>query len=70
MRLELMTTGAVAAHIARTPGIIVPVGSTEQHGPDGLIGTDHLCPEVIARRAGERHGWLIAPRRRPMRLFL
>ena len=52
MRLELMTTTAVARHLASSPGIIVPVGSTEQHGPDGLIGTDHLCPEVIARRMG------------------
>ena len=61
MRLELMTTTAVARHLAVSPGIIVPVGSTEQHGPDGLIGTDFLCPEVIARRMGERHGVIVAP---------
>ncbi len=61
MRLELMTTVAVARQMVLSPGIIVPVGSTEQHGPDGLIGTDHLCPEVIARRVGERHGVIIAP---------
>ena len=61
MRLELMTTQAVAQHIASSPGIIVPVGSTEQHGPDGLVGTDHLCPETIARRAGESRGIIVAP---------
>ena len=61
MRLELMTTTAVARHLAVMPAIIVPVGATEQHGPDGLIGTDYLCPEVIARRMGERHGVIVAP---------
>lgn len=61
MRLELMTSSAVADYLARRPGIIVPVGSTEQHGPDALIGTDHLCAETIARRCGEQSGVLVAP---------
>lgn len=61
MRLELMTTGAVARHLQTSPGIIVPIGTTEQHGPDGLIGTDHLCPETMARRTGAQHGILVAP---------
>lgn len=61
MRLELMTSQAVARHVAGSPAIIVPVGSTEQHGPDGLIGTDHLCPQAIAQRLGARDGILIAP---------
>lgn len=26
--------------------VIVPVGATEQHGPNGLIGTDHMTAEV------------------------
>jgi creatinine amidohydrolase len=61
MRLELMTSAAVEAAMAKCPGIVVPVGATEQHGPDGLIGTDHLCAETIARRCGEEHGVLVAP---------
>lgn len=61
MRLELMTSAAVARHLHASPAIIVPVGSTEQHGPDGLIGTDHLCPEAIAHRLGTRDGVLVAP---------
>lgn len=61
MRLELMTSEAVASYLRGSPAIIVPVGSTEQHGPDGLIGTDHLCPEAIARRLGARDGVLVAP---------
>jgi creatinine amidohydrolase len=61
MRLELMTSPAVAAYLEGNSGIVVPVGSTEQHGPDGLIGTDHLCAQVIARRFGEAHRVVIAP---------
>lgn len=61
MRLELMTSPAVAAYLKERSGIVVPVGSTEQHGPDGLIGTDHLCPETIARRFGEKAGVVVAP---------
>lgn len=61
MRLELMSSPAVAAYLRSKPGIVIPVGATEQHGPDGLIGTDHLCAEVIARRFGEAQGVLVAP---------
>ncbi|MFA6265882.1 MAG: creatininase family protein [Pseudolabrys sp.] len=61
MRLELMTSPAVEAYLGKNSGIVVPVGTTEQHGPDGLIGTDFLCPETIARRFGEQSGTLIAP---------
>lgn len=61
MRLELMTSAAVGARLRRDPGVLVPVGATEQHGPDALIGTDHLCAEAIARRAGEERDILVAP---------
>jgi creatinine amidohydrolase/Fe(II)-dependent formamide hydrolase-like protein len=42
-------------------GVIVPIGSHEQHGPTGLIGTDALCPEIIARAAEKSGDLLIAP---------
>ena len=61
MRLELMTSAAVAAYLERARGIVIPVGATEQHGQDGLIGTDHLCAETIARTFGAAHGVVIAP---------
>ncbi len=31
--------------------VIVPIGSNEQHGPTGLLGTDWMCPEIIAHAA-------------------
>lgn len=61
MRLELMTSPDVEDYLKARVGIVIPVGTTEQHGPDGLIGTDHLCAEAVARRFGEAHRVIIAP---------
>ena len=35
--------------------------STEQHGPNGLIGTDHLDAEFVAKGVGDAIGCLVAP---------
>jgi creatinine amidohydrolase len=61
MQLQLTTWPEVEAYLARSRGIIVPIGSTEQHGPNGLIGTDALCAEGIARGVGEAVDALVAP---------
>lgn len=61
MRLDLCTWQEVEAYLARTDGIIIPVGSTEQHGPMGLIGTDALCAQSIAEAAADEAGALVAP---------
>ncbi len=61
MQLALCTWPEIDAYLVRSRGIIVPVGSTEQHGPTGLIGTDTISVELIARLAGEQAGILIAP---------
>lgn len=41
--------------------VIVPVGSTEQHGPHGPLGTDALVPREIARRIAHDRRTLVAP---------
>jgi creatinine amidohydrolase len=61
MQLHLQTWEEVEADLKRSKGIIIPIGSTEQHGPNGLIGTDAICPEVIGRRIGEEIGALVGP---------
>ena len=61
MLLALSTWREVEAYLTRSQGIIVPIGSTEQHGPIGLIGTDWICAEEVARGVGERAGALIGP---------
>ncbi|MCP5410702.1 MAG: creatininase family protein [Alphaproteobacteria bacterium] len=61
MQLQLSTWPEIEAHLAKSRAILIPIGSTEQHGPNGLLGTDALCPEIIARRAGDAAGILVAP---------
>ncbi len=61
MQLQLHTWQEVDAYLRRSTGIILPIGSTEQHGPNGFIGTDALCPELIARGVGDRIDAMVAP---------
>ena len=51
----------VARYLERSSLLVIPVGSVEQHGPNGLIGTDHLVAEALARRVGESEGVMVAP---------
>jgi creatinine amidohydrolase len=61
MRLELLTWADIEAYLKTKDVILVPIGSTEQHGPNGLLGTDHLAAEAIAREAGTRAGTIVSP---------
>lgn len=61
MRLQLCTWQEIERYLTRSKGVLVPVGSTEQHGPNGLIGTDAICPEVVANGAAEQAEILVAP---------
>lgn len=61
MQLSLCTWPEVEAYLARSVGIIVPIGSTEQHGPNGLIRTDAICAEAVAKGVGEVTGAMIGP---------
>ena len=61
MLLSLSTWQEVEAYLERSTGIIIPIGSTEQHGPNGLIGTDAICPETIAHGLAEREDIMVAP---------
>jgi creatinine amidohydrolase/Fe(II)-dependent formamide hydrolase-like protein len=61
MQLHTASWPEVDAYLERSKGIIIPIGSTEQHGPNGLVGTDAICPEVIAREAGEAGDMMVGP---------
>jgi creatinine amidohydrolase len=54
MLLSLSTWQEVDAYLQHSQGVIIPIGSTEQHGPSGLIGTDFICAETIAKGVGEK----------------
>jgi creatinine amidohydrolase len=41
--------------------VLVPVGSTEQHGPHLPEGTDHMIAEALAREAADQSGYLCTP---------
>ena len=61
MELKFCTWQEVSDYLEKSRAIVLPIGSTEQHGPNGLIGTDALCPESLAIALGENTGALIAP---------
>jgi len=61
MLLQLSTWPEVERYLTGSTGIIIPIGSTEQHGPTGLIGTDAICPETVARGVAEQIAVLVAP---------
>lgn len=61
MLLHLSTWTEVEAYLEKSTGIILPIGSTEQHGPTGLIGTDAICAEAIAKGVGEATHALVGP---------
>jgi creatinine amidohydrolase len=61
VRLDLMSWPEVETYLTERNDIVVPIGSTEQHGPNGLVGTDALCAEVIGRAVAEKAGAIAAP---------
>jgi len=61
MRLQLMSWPEVESYLENSVGIIVPIGATEQHGPTGLIGTDAICAETLAWKAGELADAMVGP---------
>ena len=61
MKLDESSWPEIEAYVKKTPGLIIPTGSTEQHGPMGMIGTDTHCAEHIALRAADVANALVAP---------
>ncbi len=62
MLLAKSTWPEIEAFLTRSKTVVVPIGSNEQHGPTGLLGTDWMCPEIIAHEAqNDRSDLLVAP---------
>jgi creatinine amidohydrolase len=61
MLLENISYPEVELYLQEKDLILVPVGSVEQHSPYGLIGTDFITAEHIARQAGAAMDILVAP---------
>jgi creatinine amidohydrolase len=56
-----MTDREVEAFLHDHQTVIVPTGSTEQHGPHGPLLTDVIVPTEVARRVAPRVGAAVAP---------
>ena len=61
MRLDQSSWMEVRERLKQPQGIIISTGSTEQHGPIGLIGTDTICSDLIATKVAEKTGMFVAP---------
>jgi creatinine amidohydrolase len=56
-----MTNHEVEQFLKHNHTVIVPVGSTEQHGPHLALTADVLIPQEVARRAAPKIGAVVAP---------
>jgi len=57
-----MTFDEVEGYLAGGEGIVVlPLGSTEEHGPHGPMGTDTFAARLVARKVAERLDAVLAP---------
>jgi len=61
MRLDQSSWMEVRDKLKKPQGILISTGSTEQHGPIGLIGTDTICSDLIASKVAEKAGMYVAP---------
>jgi creatinine amidohydrolase len=55
-RLKEMTPVSVGEHLLQRPTLIVPVGTTEQHGPHLPLGCDTIIVERLADDLSEEFG--------------
>lgn len=61
MDLSRMSWAEAREALRKAPVGLLPVGSTEQHGPHLPLGTDYLTAAEVAKRASTRGGWLVLP---------
>ena len=59
--LENLSYPEVEEYLKKKDIILVPTGSVEQHSPYGLIGTDFITAEAVARKVAEAMRILVAP---------
>ncbi len=60
-KLIYSTWTEIKEYLETSKAIILPIGSTEQHGPTGAIGTDAITAEAVALRVGKLTNTIVAP---------
>jgi len=61
MLLHESTWMEIESYLTRSKTVVIPIGSNEQHGPTGLLGTDWMCPQIVAHEAQKTADLLVAP---------
>ncbi|WP_026294947.1 creatininase family protein [Sediminispirochaeta bajacaliforniensis] len=61
MYLHKMTSVQAEAVLKQDPIIVIPTGSTEQHGPQCALGTDFLVPQHLADRISGKNNVIVTP---------
>ncbi len=61
MLLKLSIWQDVEEYLSRRNDVVLPLGSSEQHGPSGPIGTDLIVAEELANELGEERRCAVAP---------
>jgi creatinine amidohydrolase len=60
--MDKMTTREVTSYLETGPGLVVlPVGSTEQHGPHATLGLDTFGALYVSQRVADKLEALVAP---------
>ena len=61
MYLGKMTTAQAGEAFKLDPIVVIPVGSTEQHGAQSALGTDYMVPSYLADAVADMDGVIVAP---------
>lgn len=59
--LQDMSWFDVQEYLKTSDMVLIPIGSTEQHGPHLPLGTDSIIAQEICKRVSARTGVLVAP---------
>jgi creatinine amidohydrolase len=59
--LAEMTNRELEEFLKKNHTVLIPTGSTEQHGPHSPLGTDVLIPQELCRRVAGQVGAVVAP---------
>lgn len=59
--LSEITNHELEEFLKKNNTVLIPTGSTEQHGPHSPLGTDVLIPRELCRRIAGKIGALVAP---------
>src|SRR3546814_16664927 len=60
MLLAKSTWIEIKSYLEKSSTIVISLGSNEQHGPTGLIGTDWMCPEILSNEAARQADLTVA----------